>query len=168
MQPHPSQEGEESCHTTTDEHDYCAARLNLSCYHVCEWVPSTKNPIDHGNILLWQWLGGCSLTRFFPICEGVVCKIWAHNKCSISTMANKRHPCLTLKSPWLQFLHNMALQLIHHSVSLQSPVFTSSTSNNDFGGKGQFSCLIVHVCLQESNSNLVRQQELVQVDISKK
>ena len=55
------------------------------------------------------------------------------------------------KCLWLQFLHKTALQLIHHSVSLQSAVFTSSTSSNDFGSKGQFSCLIVHVCLQESN-----------------
>ena len=69
-------------------------------------------------------------------------------------MTNKWHPCLTLKIRkclWLQFLHKTALQLIHHSVSLQSPVFTSSTSSNDFGSKGQFSCLIVDVCLQESN-----------------
>ena len=88
-------------------------------------------------------------------------------------MANKSHPCLTLKirkHPWLQFLHRMALQLIHHPVSLQSPVFTSSTSNNDFGRKGQFSCLFaVHVCLQESNrkGNLVWQKDLAQVHISK-
>ena len=69
-------------------------------------------------------------------------------------------------------LHIMALQLIHHSVSLQSPVFTSSTSNNDFGRKGQFSCLIVHVCLQfknliEKDINLVWQKELARVHISK-
>ena len=55
------------------------------------------------------------------------------------------------KCPWLQFLHRMALQLSHNSVSLQSPVFTSSRSNNDLGRKGQFYCLIVHVCLQGSN-----------------
>ena len=67
-------------------------------------------------------------------------------------MANKLHPSLTENQKMsLVALHKMALQLIHHSVSLQSPVFTYSTSNNDFGKKGQFSCLIVHVCLQESN-----------------
>ena len=49
------------------------------------------------------------------------------------------------------FLHKMAPQLSHNAVSLQSPVFTSSRLNNDLGRKGQFSCLIVHVCLQESN-----------------
>ena len=67
-------------------------------------------------------------------------------------MANKWHSCLTLKikkCSWLQFLHKMALQLIHHLVSLQSPAFTSSTSNNNFGSK-EFSCVIIHVCLQES------------------
>ena len=69
-------------------------------------------------------------------------------------MANKWHPCPTLKSENVLgcfFLHKMAPQLSHNAVSLQSPVFTSSRLINDLGRKGQFSCLIVHVCLQESN-----------------
>ena len=60
-------------------------------------------------------------------------------------MANKWHPCPTLKS------ENVLGCFFHNAVSLQSPVFTSSRLNNDLGRKGQFSCLIVHVCLQESN-----------------
>ena len=49
---------------------YCTAKpVLLSC--LCEWAPSTKSTIGHGNILLWQWQDGCSLTRFFPIlCRG--------------------------------------------------------------------------------------------------
>ena len=58
-------------------------------------------------------------------------------------MANKCHPWKSENVLGCIFLHKMALQLIHHSVSLQSPVFTL---NNDFGRKGRFSCLIVHVC----------------------
>ena len=74
-------------------------------------------------------------------------------------MANKWHPCLNLKfrkCPWLwksyqQCLYVTGLQLILHLFSLQSTVFTSLKSNNDFGKKKQFSRLVVHVCLQESS-----------------
>ena len=73
-------------------------------------------------------------------------------------MANKWHPCLSLKSEnvlgcksYQQCLCKTAMQLILHLFSLRSTVFTSLKSNNDFGKKGQFSCLFVHACLQESN-----------------
>ena len=43
------------------------------------------------------------------------------------------------------------MQFILSLFSLQSSVFTSLKSNNDFGKKEQFSCLLVLVCLQETN-----------------
>ena len=141
------------------------AQLNLpllSC--LCEWIglPSTKSMIGRGKILLSQWLDGCSLTRFFPI----LCRDEANPL--LQTLSDIENQKMSLVAFF--FLHKMALQLIHHSVSLQSPVFTFSTSNNDFRRKGQFSFLIVHVYLQESNRKGYQfgvTEELVQVHISK-
>ena len=48
----------------TEEHNYCTARLNLSCI-VSMWMGTIYKSmylIGHGNILFWQWLDGCSFS----------------------------------------------------------------------------------------------------------
>ena len=109
LQPHPSQREEESCHTTTDElsprNTIIVLPVLLMC--LCKWVATRlqKACISHGNFLVWKLLDGCSQTlpHFVKVWLARL-QNWVHNECSISTMANKWHPCLTLqnqKSPWL-------------------------------------------------------------------